>query len=467
MYPVLSISNVDTRAGVKPDFSVEIDNTITGNIFVTITNSKNTSESRTVPLIHGTAKFVNFVNDNDNYNIEITGMSAYEDFYDSNVPITESSISFTSTNFTKKQFTITTNYDEEGLHGGTVTPHVFASYGDNTSITANANSGYQIKSFAVNGTPIPEAEGLEEYTEYFDYMNDNHTVHVTFVMKTWEVNFTFNAEGMLVEDDFISTSDWGHISIIEGPSPSFSVMANASHHISNVTIDGENKVTESNSALKIFDNYVFNNIRENHQVTVVFTIDTFDIKASVAGSGSKMINDNSFEKTTQKVGYDGDLSLKVVPDSENGGVIEAILIDGVDIIATGDVNYIENGEYSVYTFKDISNSQTIHVNFSQISETTESASDFFSFNKDEAINDYIENGIHVYIFKNDATIDIIPNPPYKRIRINNEEGNGNGSRTITETTLISSVQVNTEYNGSWVVGDSESITLDIPILILI
>ena len=467
MYPVLSISNVDTKTGVKPDFSVEIDNAITGNIFVTLTNSKNTSESRTEPLINGTAKFVNFVNDKSIYNIEITGMNAYEDFYDSNVSITESSISFTSANFNKKQFTITTNYDEEDLHGGTVTPNVIASYGDNTSITANANSGYQIKSFTVNGTPVPEAEGLEEYTEYFDYMNDNYTVHVKFVLKTWEVNFTFNADGMILEEDFIPTSDWGHISITEGPSPSFSVMANASHSISSVMINGENKVTESDSTLKIFENYVFNNIRENHQVTVGFTIDTFEIKASVTGSGSIMVNDNCFEETIQKVGYDGELSLKVVPDSANGGVIEAILIDGVDIIATGDVNYVENDEYSVYTFTDISHSQTMHVKFSQISETTQSESSIFSFNKDEAINDYMEDGIHVYILKNDATIDIMPNPPYRRIRINNEEGNGSVSRTITETTLISSIQVNTESNGSWIEGDSKSIILDIPILILI
>jgi hypothetical protein len=465
MIPVASLRNVD--AGIEQEFSVEIDNAISGNIFVTITNSRNTLETKTEVVTNGTAKFINFVNTGNIYDIKITGMNAYNDFYDPYVSLIGSSITYASDRFEKKQFTIATNYDEIGLNGGTVTPQISASYGDNTSITANANSGYQIDTFVVDGIPVLEAVGLEEYTENFNYINASHTVYVTFVAKTWEVNFTFNSDGLLEQDGFTPTSEWGHIFVNEGSRPSFSVVANESHHISSVTIDGVDKVITSNNGPKIFDNYVLDDISKTRHVSVVFTIDTFDIETSVTGRGSIMINDNFFEEATQKVGYDGELSLKVFPDLENGGVIDGIYINGVDILANGDANYIDNGEYSVYTFKNISNSQTIHVNFSQILETEESGSSLFSFNKEEAIDEYIENDVHVYILKNNATVDFIPKSPYKRIRINNEDGNGDVSRTITETTLISSVQVNTKSTGSWVVGDSESITLDIPILILI
>jgi len=465
MFPVSSLSNV--LAAVESVFTVEIDNSISGDILVKLTNSADDEETKIEPVIDGIAKFIDFVDIDNSYNIEITGMTAYDDFYAQDVSFSGSSISFTPADFSIKDFSIITNHDEAGLNG-TITPGVSAPYGENISITAKADDGYQIASFAVDGTQVPDAAGLEEYTKHFDNINASHTVYVTFVGKTREVTFTFNPDGSVSGDGFTATPEGGKIVTNEGASPSFTATANTNYHISSVTIDGEEKVTTNRNTPKTFGPYTFSSISRNHEVKVVFAIDTFEIAASVTGEGSIMINDNAVEGITQEVEYNDDLSFVIVPDSENGCVIDAVYINGEDIVGTEDVNYCEDGEHSVYTFKNVSSDHTIHVVFSQMTESVEDASNLFDFEKNKTIDNYIENGVHVYILKNNTTLDFFPiSPTYKRIKINNERGNGEARRTIIQTTLISSVQVNTKNSGSWKKRDSESKTLDIPILIII
>jgi len=97
MFPISMMFASD--AVFEPVFTVIIDESVIGDISVTLTNFQNKEETRTEPVINGVATFENFVNLANSYDIKITGMFGYKDYYRSNIYFSGPSISFSGFRF--------------------------------------------------------------------------------------------------------------------------------------------------------------------------------------------------------------------------------------------------------------------------------------------------------------------------------------------------------------------------------
>ncbi len=502
-------------AGIVPTFTVNVDSEIRGDIYITLTNSVYSTESKMEPVTAGVAVFNNFVDPDNTYDVKITGMIGYEDYYQSSVSLDGTGISFTVTDF-KPLDTITVSgiiTDENGSSykdGGTVyysgydngsvgldsngafnvtiyknkaynfsfTPenHKYGdvilgdvnsmenitslnarlavktffittsagangtisasessiSYGSNTSITAVANSSYLIESFIVDGNLVLEATGQETYTHFFNNINDNHTVNVTFVRKTYEVTFTFNSDGTIKDELSNNINDGGKIIANEGDSPSFTANANTNYHISSVVIDSSVHIYNT------FDNnitnysYTFTNISANHSVKVEFSINTYNINISWTGNGSV-----TPVGSIQNVSHGESPTLILTPSE--GYDVKEVLLDGMPV-----TDYKLSDDYVSYsyTISSVTGNHNVSVTFSLIETISGDETDFYDFTTESLISGYpIESvGISVYNLKNNgASVTLTPKAPYDLIRINGSESSP--SVTLTSSTLINKIEV--------------------------
>lgn len=511
-----------TLAAFVPTFIVEMDSVIRGDISVTLTNSANPAETKMEPVTEGAATFSNFVDPDNAYDVKITDMIGYEDYYKSGLSLDGISISFNADDFAPldvivvsgqitdendasytgggtvfysgydsgsvalasdgsftatiyknksydftfmptnpkyspvslgyvkslenitnlnaqlavKTFSITTSASTNG----TISPSdSFISYGSNRSVTATANSGYIIAIFAVDGTNIPEAIGLETYTYPLDNINNNHTVNVTFAIKTYEVVFTFNSDGTIKDELLNDINSGGNITADEGSSPSFTAKANENYHISSVIID-YNEQTDG-----IFDNtqttysHTFTNISAKHSVTVMFSINIYSINISCTENGS--VTGGSQTGSTQYVSHGESLTLTLTP--ETGYDVKEVLLDGMPV---DDYSLTDSASYS-YTISSMAANHDVSVTFSLIETISGDENDFYDFVTESLISGYpiVSDDLRVYNFiNNGALVTLKPKAPYSVIRINGYVCSA--SIQLTSSALIDKIEV---YKPSW------------------
>ncbi|OPX42039.1 hypothetical protein CLHUN_40980 [Ruminiclostridium hungatei] len=515
MIPISTLPSV--FAAFVPTFTVEMDSAIRGDISITLTNSENPAETKTEPVMAGVAEFSDFVNLDNPYDVKITGMIGYEDYYKSGVFLSDASISFNAVDFEQLDFIVVSGQitDENGttyIDGGTIfysgydsgsvalagdgsfiatiyknksydfyftpTNPVYSSvslgtvnsleditnlnaqlsiktfsitttasaigtispsessipYGSNRSITATANSGYIIAIFTVDGTTIPEAIGLETYTYPLDNINDNHTVNVTFAIKTYEVVFTFNSYGTIKDDLFNNINSGGKITANEGTSPSFTANANENYHISSVIIDDEQ--TDG-----IFDNaqtsysHTFTNISANHSVTVMFSINIYSIKVSCTENGS--VTGGSQTGSTQYVSHGESLALTLTP--ETGYDVKEVLLDGMPV---DEYTLLADGVSYSYIISSVAADHNVSVTFSLIETISGDEREFYDLAAESLINEYpiVSDSIRIYSFiNNGASVTLMPKAPYSIIRINGSVHSA--SVQLTSSTLIDKIEV--------------------------
>jgi hypothetical protein len=131
----------------------------------------------------------------------------------------------------------------------------------------------------------------------------------------------------------------GVIEVEEGSDQLFNFIPDEGYHINDVIVDG---ISVGNPA-----NYNFENVNENHSISVNFAINTFTISASAGANG------NITPIGDQVVDYGSDLSFVITPDE--GYQIAEVLVDGNSL-----------GGISSYTFENITEDHSISVSFTPI-----------------------------------------------------------------------------------------------------
>lgn len=166
---------------------------------------------------------------------------------------------------------------------------------------------------------------------------DENSSTTTFVMGTEEVEIKSNYEVNKYTIEVTSgengkVSPAGSISVNYGENQEFTITANTGYHIEKVVVDGEDKGT--------IDSYTFENIKETHTINATFAINTMytcTIKFFVNGeehSSSSGILDKETVDFPPYTGYH----------------IESVEVDGIN-----------KGKITSYTFDDMSKSHTINV----------------------------------------------------------------------------------------------------------
>ena len=183
----------------------------------------------------------------------------------------------------KYKVTVTT----EG--SGKVTPETSEFYeGSNAEFTVTPDEGYYIKSVTVDGNAVKLTDN--KYT--FNNITEEHTLAVKFeAIPKYKITVTTEGSGKVTP----VTSEF-----YEGSSAEFTVTPDKGYYIKSVTVDG--------NAVELTDNkYTFNNITEEHTLSVVF--DKIIMKYDL----------------TVECGANGKASLTSMKDIEEGTVLSCVL----------------------------------------------------------------------------------------------------------------------------------------------
>ena len=136
-----------------------------------------------------------------------------------------------------------------------------------------------------------------------------------------------------------SISESGEIKVNDGASKTFTFTSNEGYKISDVLVDGV--------SVGAVSSYTFNNITEDHTVSVSFAIITYTISASAGIGGSISPSGNV------SVNYGSSKTFSISPNS--GYKIDNVIVDGVSV-----------GSVSSYIFSNITENHTINATFRQV-----------------------------------------------------------------------------------------------------
>jgi hypothetical protein len=217
---------------------------------------------------------------------------------------------------------------------GSISPsgQVSVDYGFDQTFTFTPNACYLIDDVKVDGVSNPAAVAAGSYT--FTNVKANHTIDVTFKIKTFTITPTAGPGG--------SISPNTPQVVTCGSSKTFTFTPNIEYLIDDVKVDAV-----SNPAAVAAGSYAFTNVQADHTIGVTFKIKTFTITPTAGPNGSISPN------TPQTVIYGNSQTFTFTPDT--GYLIEDVKVDGVSdpaAVAAG-----------AYTFTNVKADHTIGVTF--------------------------------------------------------------------------------------------------------
>ncbi|ADU75676.1 hypothetical protein M972_112799 [Acetivibrio thermocellus AD2] len=355
MFPISMMFASD--AVFEPVFTVIIDESVIGDISVTLTNFQNKEETRTEPVINGVATFENFVNLANSYDIKITGMFGYKDYYRSNIYFSGPSISFSASDFVPAEVIKVSGkiYDENGnlyKGGGTVSYSVYNGY---NSYTVNFGHDGSFSVEIYKNTPYNFT--FTTYELKYDSVSlgpissdkDIDNLEIRFSLRTFSI--TTNASG----NGTISPSEH---SVPYGSDYTICAKADSGYEIEEFIVDGEPKW---DAVGKDEYTYSFYHITGNHTVSVTFTAKTYELEFWFNSDGK--IVDGSFKNINNggKISVKSGESPSFTAIANPNYHISQVLIDGVE---QKDGTFDNEQTTYTYTFNNISSNHHIQVTFS-------------------------------------------------------------------------------------------------------
>ena len=261
--------------------------------------------------------------------------------------------------YEKETYDITTN-----VTNGTITPGSTVEYGDTATVTYTPDTGYQLSSVTVDGTPVDITTYPSSYT--FSDIDSDHEIDVVYEVITYDIT-TSVTNGTITPSQTIDYGDTTTITYAPG----------TGYELSSVTVDGTPvDITVYPSS------YTFSNVTADHEIAVVYETTELNISTSVTNG---TITPGSI------VNY-GDTA--VIEYSPNTGYsLESVIVDGTPVdIATYP---------SSYTFSDITENHSISVVYAKNTYTITTNVTNGTITGSSTVN-----------YGDDATVTYAPNPGY-------------------------------------------------------
>jgi len=210
-------------------------------------------------------------------------------------------------------------------NGGTLTPSgiVKVAPGTNQQFKITPFDGYYAVDVKVDGK---SRGALNTYT--FTDVRANHTIEAIFAINTYTITATASGGGTITPSDTMTVS--------YGSSKQFTIAPSDGYHIIDIKIDGK-----SRGAL---NTYTFTDVRANHTIEAIFSIDTYSITATANDGGTITPSD------TVTVSYGSSKQFTIAPS--DGYHIIDVKIDGES-----------KGVLSTYTFSDVKSNHTVEAIF--------------------------------------------------------------------------------------------------------
>ncbi len=174
--------------------------------------------------------------------------------------------------YTRDTYAITAT---AGQNGSILTPGVtMVGYDYSKLYTFTPNNGYLIYQVLVDGVNNPTAVADSSY--WFDNVDSNHTIAVTFIIRTYSINAVLGSNGAI--------SSPGITYVSYGQSKTYTFTPAVNYHIETLVVDA--------NPVDLVSSYTFSNISGDHSIYVSFAINTYTISINKAGNG-----DGTFDKT--------------------------------------------------------------------------------------------------------------------------------------------------------------------------
>lgn len=211
---------------------------------------------------------------------------------------------------------------------GSITPTIaVVNYNGSRLFTATANTGYDIDTWFVDGSPVQS--GGTTYT--LSGITATHTVNVTFKIKTFSITATAGANG--------TVAPLSEVVNYEG-SQLFTASPATDYEVDKWTLDGADIQTGGNT-------YTLSNITATHTVAVSFKITTCTVTTSAGANGT-------VTPLIAVVNYNGSQLFTATPDI--GYEVNEWFVDGSGVQTGG----------NTYTLSNITVAHTVAVTFSSI-----------------------------------------------------------------------------------------------------
>ncbi|MBN2018737.1 MAG: hypothetical protein JW749_00770 [Sedimentisphaerales bacterium] len=208
-------------------------------------------------------------------------------------------------NFTIDTFTVTAS---AGPNGSVAPPSVVVNCGGDQMFTADHDNGYEVDTWYLDGNPVQT--GGNTYT--LSNITANHTVNVTFKIKTFSITASAGPHGFVAPTSAV---------VDYNGSQCFTASPDTGYEIDKWYLDGNEVQTGGG--------YCLFNITANHTVNVTFKIMTFTVSGTAGENGS-------IAPTSADVNYGGSQMFTATPDT--GYEVDKWQVDSVDV-QTGGLTY--------------------------------------------------------------------------------------------------------------------------------
>lgn len=253
-------------------------------------------------------------------------------------------------NFEIIKITITSVAGENG----NISPKGVIEYqsGDNVTYTFMPNEGYLVSIISVDGITLTDAELENAILNGYTFTNivEDHTIAVWFEGKPLTITASASVGGTI--------SPNGISNLKYGDSITYTITKQQGHYVASIMIDGIS-VSEQEIQNIITNGYTFENIKQNHTISVAFEIEIYSIKAIYNEYGTIKLNGNSITSPNLSI-YEYGTSATYVFVPIEGYNVASIKVDGVYISSDKLQLAILNG----YTFENISANHEIEATFS-------------------------------------------------------------------------------------------------------
>ncbi|MGN1162913.1 MAG: leucine-rich repeat protein, partial [Christensenellales bacterium] len=206
---------------------------------------------------------------------------------------------------------------------GEITPGTSTTtYGSDLNFVVKANSGYQIESISVGGSPVSITDNNEQIVELKNIVGDT-TLTATYGLKEYIISVLSEGEGQTTPN----SNQTAHF----GDNVEFSFVANEGKYISSLIIDGIEKI--SGKSTKEFS-FTFENISGDHSIYVSYETNVYQVDTYVLPySDGFVYGEISPVETTCAHGK----SVNFVVSAFDGARITSIKVGGQEKLASNDL----------------------------------------------------------------------------------------------------------------------------------
>ena len=224
--------------------------------------------------------------------------------------------------------------------GGDVSPYsiIEVSWNGHQIFNFNPAEGHYIKSVIIDGTENTEAKTRGSY--FFNNVQNDHTLHIVFAKKGFCITVTKDTDGKITTEK---------IGTVYGETKKIDIVQTEGYDLVSVLVD----LLEDGQAIS--NGFTeFENINEDHIVSIVVKRITYDLSLTFTGNGT-LTSDKDI------VCYGTDVIIAITPKEWN--VLSSVTIDGIPLTDT-ELNLVK--ATGTYTLSNIIADHSIMVVFEEI-----------------------------------------------------------------------------------------------------